>query len=247
MMSIQNDVLSLSARNVIPVVLPLLDTTAFDSVGFYCYQELQDWDFHYRADARAPTIAEFWWEDTRRMIWEDELANVDVAFPRGDVSEALLIEEPSSAYIDDRATPVPETIQEIVNRSFRHAVSRLVAELGPPSDRWQRGQVWPLMIEHMARLPGLGSPALAASGWWSTVNATGQRYGPSWRMVVELGDEIRAWGIYPGGQSGNPGSRFYDNAIEDWLAGEYYPLIMLRTSTESIPGESMKTTMRGVL
>jgi penicillin amidase len=43
-------------------------------------------------------------------------------------------------------------------------------------------------------------------------------------MVVELGDKIDAWGIYPGGQSGNPGSYFYDNQVEDWAQGKYYPL-----------------------
>src|SRR5690606_35582284 len=30
------------------------------------------------------------------------------------------------------------------------------------------------------------------------INATSERHGASWRMVVELGDEIKAFGIYPG-------------------------------------------------
>jgi penicillin amidase len=40
-------------------------------------------------------------------------------------------------------------------------------------------------------------------------------------MVVEMGPEIKAFGVYPGGQSGNPGSRFYDNFIPVWANGEY--------------------------
>ena len=31
-------------------------------------------------------------------------------------------------------------------------------------------------------------------------------------------------GIYPGGQSGFPGSRYYDNMINDWVKGELYDL-----------------------
>ena len=43
-------------------------------------------------------------------------------------------------------------------------------------------------------------------------------------MIVELTDSTEAWGIYPGGQSGNPGSKYYDNFIDDWAAGKYHKL-----------------------
>ena len=39
-------------------------------------------------------------------------------------------------------------------------------------------------------------------------------------MVVELGGEVRGWGTYPGGQSGNPASRRYDDRIPLWKNGE---------------------------
>jgi len=58
-------------------------------------------------------------------------------------------------------------------------------------------------------------------GYSGILNATGERHGASWRYVVEMGDEITAFGIYPGGQSGNPGSRFYDNFIKIWANGDY--------------------------
>jgi len=48
---------------------------------------------------------------------------------------------------------------------------------------------------------------------------------------VELGPEIKAYGLYPGGQSGNPGSPFYDNMIDDWNAGELYPLWFIKNET----------------
>ena len=48
--------------------------------------------------------------------------------------------------------------------------------------------------------------------------------GRSWRMIVELGSEIKAWGVYPGGASGNPGSPNYDSMIESWRTGELYEL-----------------------
>jgi len=50
-------------------------------------------------------------------------------------------------------------------------------------------------------------------------------------------------GIYPGGQSGNPGSRYYDNFIDDWAAGKYYSLNFLQTDevTSAIIGTQTLT------
>jgi len=53
------------------------------------------------------------------------------------------------------------------------------------------------------------------------LNATSERHGASWRMIVEMGENGEAWGIYPGGQSGNPGSKYYDNLLKKWANGEY--------------------------
>ena len=44
-------------------------------------------------------------------------------------------------------------------------------------------------------------------------------------MVVELGPEVRAWGTYPGGQSGNPASRWYLDRVPGWMAGQLDTLL----------------------
>ncbi|MNL77960.1 Penicillin amidase [compost metagenome] len=46
-------------------------------------------------------------------------------------------------------------------------------------------------------------------------------------MVVELGPTPKAYGIYPGGQSGNPGSPYYLNLLDKWEKGELNELIYL--------------------
>ena len=40
-------------------------------------------------------------------------------------------------------------------------------------------------------------------------------------MIVDFGD-MKGYCLFPGGESGNPGSKFYDNMIEKWAKGEYY-------------------------
>ena len=67
----------------------------------------------------------------------------------------------------------------------------------------------------------------------NTPNAITKTHGPSWRMIVHLTAETEAYGIYPGGQSGNPGSRFYQNFIDDWTVGKYYKLWIMKASEAS--------------
>jgi penicillin amidase len=43
-------------------------------------------------------------------------------------------------------------------------------------------------------------------------------------MIVELTPKTEAYGVYPGGQSGNPGSMYYDTFVDQWASGQYYPL-----------------------
>ena len=65
-----------------------------------------------------------------------------------------------------------------------------------------------------------------------SVNATTHHNGPSWRMVVELGPEPKAYGLYPGGQSGNPASPLYMNMLAKWEKGELNELIYLKSAEE---------------
>ncbi|MNY37888.1 Penicillin amidase [compost metagenome] len=66
-----------------------------------------------------------------------------------------------------------------------------------------------------------------------TINALSESNGPSWRMVVELGKTPKGHGVFPGGQSGNPGSAFYDNMIDTWASGKLYDLFFMQSANDS--------------
>jgi penicillin amidase len=65
-------------------------------------------------------------------------------------------------------------------------------------------------------------------------------------MVVDLDSTPKGRGVYPGGQSGNPGSAFYDNFVDGWMRGEYYDLVFLNDPEERNEHVVGTTTMRGV-
>jgi penicillin amidase len=44
-------------------------------------------------------------------------------------------------------------------------------------------------------------------------------------MVVDLDPSgVKAYGVYPGSQKGNPGNPWYGHMIDRWANGDYYEL-----------------------
>jgi penicillin amidase len=83
-------------------------------------------------------------------------------------------------------------------------------------------------VRHLAKLPAFSYEHLKIGGWGNTINAAKTDHGPSWRMIVEMGkDSVRAYGVYPGGQSGNPGSVHYADFVDQWVGGRYNRLLFL--------------------
>jgi penicillin amidase len=115
-------------------------------------------------------------------------------------------------------------------KAFRLAAAALQKE------ERENGLVWwkhkNPTIYHLLRksLMPFARTGLQVGGWGNTINALSHSHGPSWRMIVHLTAETEAYGVYPGGQQGNPGSRFYDAFVDTWAKGEYYRLWMMKPS-----------------
>jgi penicillin amidase len=60
------------------------------------------------------------------------------------------------------------------------------------------------------------------------VNASGVSH----RLFVDMSEPGRAWAAYPAGQSGQPGSDYYNDRVQETLRNEYHPLIMDRAEIE---------------
>jgi penicillin amidase len=61
-------------------------------------------------------------------------------------------------------------------------------------------------------------------------------------MVVELGPEVRAWGVYPGGQSGAPASARYRDRLSRWTMGQLDPILFPRTA-DAMDRKRIKSTL----
>lgn len=88
-------------------------------------------------------------------------------------------------------------------------------------------------IEHLAKIPTFSLDSIEIGGGQGILNAAHGKNGPSWRMIVEMSKPVKAWAIYPGGQSGNPLSSYYNNFVEPWRKGEYKQIILLKENDKA--------------
>jgi penicillin G amidase len=111
--------------------------------------------------------------------------------------------------------------------AFKTTVSNLSKQLGPDPNTWTWGRVHTRVLENLARISGLDYGPRADRGDANTPLAAPDfpsSHGPSWRMVVDWGSGTFS-GIYPGGQSENPASQWYENRVDAWWDGRYAPML----------------------
>jgi penicillin amidase len=109
--------------------------------------------------------------------------------------------------------------------AFRTTVRQLTAQLGPDTAGWRWDRVHTSEIPSLLEAGPLGHGPEPAGGNRFTVNAAEgeltSSFGPSYRLVVSWTGvgAARASSIYPGGQSENPASEWYQDLVPDWSAG----------------------------
>jgi penicillin amidase len=157
------------------------------------------------------------------------------------VAMLRLLDDPDSWWVQQAGGR-----EAVLTRSLQQAVSWLRSELGPDPKGWQWGRIHRASFEHPL---GLQKPLdrvfnrgpFAIGGDTDTVCQTAMNpedpydnkaWAPSFRQIVDLGDLSRSVIINPPGQSGHLASPHYDDLIEPWLKGEYYPMLWTREQVE---------------
>ncbi|MDX1904198.1 MAG: penicillin acylase family protein [Thermonemataceae bacterium] len=230
---LQNDVFAVHASKALPLMLQKLDTISLqkDKISTHIYQTLKKWNYLYQADAQGATFFEVWFGEFRKALWQDELAWIP-NYPNTDQTMRILLKDSTSYWVDDKSTPQKENIGFLINESYKKAIQQLKSKHKDKDENWAWGKYKNFHLDHLL-IPNLGLKDLATSGSVRTINATSDDHGPSWRMIVVLGANTpKAYGIYPGGQSGNPGSFYYANMVESWRIGELEELIFLKKNTK---------------
>ncbi len=249
MMKLQNNVYNIMAEEMLPILFSQVDVTQLKPVAYRYYQEVKKWNLLASPESRGQTIYQTWFDSLRTGIWRDELEKAGPPFmlPSEQTTMEILKRDPTAyGFVDNKNTPEIETLREVVTASLNKASEPLAgAEIAGKLSWAAFKQV---TIYHLLRedLMPFGITGLDVGGWRNTINAVTDTHGPSWRMIVQLSSETEAYGVYPGGQSGNPGSRYYDNSVSDWAGGKYYRLWLMNEDEWKDPRVKFTMSFSGV-
>ncbi len=224
-MDLQNDVYNQKAADILPLMLDSLELSALSAEEQDTYDVLRRWNYRNTVSQSAPAIFRTWWRGLRRQIWDEFISDEITLDPPSDaVTIHLMKHSPNDTIFDSKLTTTAETLNDLIQESFQEAhqsIEKWEEEHGQPVN-W--GDYKSTSIQHMLRLDPFSLDNIPVGGGRNIVSANSERHGASWKMVVELGKPVKAWGVYPGGQSGNPGSYFYTNMVSTWAKGEYFPI-----------------------
>jgi penicillin amidase len=215
MMAIQLDNYGQMASEVLPLLLELVPQAR---------AELGSWDYNYDAESAEAGRFQRWYDTLFALTWDElEQPGLSLTLPENHATIALMHRDPQSPWFDLRSTAQVEDLSALASSAWDRSE-------GSAAPTWWQTKSTSIM--HLLKLEPFSEQGVACGGNRNILNATSERHGPSWRMVVELSDPPRAWGIYPGGQSGNPLDPAYTDQVADWARGAYRELLFLQSETD---------------
>lgn len=230
MQRLQADNYNVFAEMARPVLLRNLDENGLTAEEKKYVDILKNWDLRNDINAKGATVFKCIWDSLEAAVWGDEIRKSLLPLPKPDAStllETVLRGDSSFRFMDDINTPgKTESFADDLLTAIKKAAPHLKQLEAENKLEWAKMK--DTKVNHLLKIPGLSRLHLPIGGGEHIINATKETHGPSWRMIVHLTDEIEAYGVYPGGQSGNPGSKYYDTFVDYWAAGKYYRILFLQ-------------------
>ncbi|MBL7092655.1 penicillin acylase family protein [candidate division KSB1 bacterium] len=242
MQQFQGDIVDLRAQRLLPAILSAGERLGKDNPDVQkVLSYFRGWDGSVDKELAAPLIFRTFLSSYDQAIWNDELGTRRRRAKTA-VLERLTLEDPRSVWFDDQRTDRIETRDEIILKSLIETLQILHKYVSVDSTQWKWGLHNKIHINHLSHLKGLGFPPFPNNGNNNTISMMGGTVAPLWRLVVEMAEDGRRVGVYPGGQSGNPASPHYDEGIIPWANHQYFELNMPK-SAEEIPENQVESVL----
>ena len=228
MQALQTNNYNVFAATARPALMKYIQTDKLSTNAKRMVEELTHWNLFNEEGSKGITVFKIIWDSVEQAVWGDELAGSPIPLTKPDdyvILDQMLKDSNWSIADDIRTKDKIENFKDQVTLGVENATKKLLALEKENKITWALFKA--TRVLHLTKIPALSRMNLPIGGGMNIINATTDVHGPSWRMIVHLTDEIEAYGLYPGGQSGNPGSPYYDSFVDYWAAGKYYRLLFL--------------------
>ena len=237
MEKLQNDVLSIPARELITLLRHGATSPSAEM------QLLLSWNADVTRESPAAALFEIWFQELSREL----LRKVAPESSWGILQELL-----PSEVVQYLSRPDPTVFganpesgrDQLLVDCLQTAAQHLIALQGPDPKNWSWGKLHVVQFRHpLDKAPNASFMDLgpvSRPGDDETVDATGydddsfaQRYGASYREIIDTSDWDKSVAINVPGQSGQPGSVHYSDLLSLWSEGKYFPLLYSRPAIET--------------
>lgn len=245
---LQNDVYSYQARDIIGIILPVLQQSDLHTIQ-RALPYLQNWDFRYVQSATAATLLDMFFINFVENLFRAEMGDafygnfIKMENMPVRVTTHMLKHGSTWLKTDGGDTTYRDSL---IVASMHQTVRVLELSLGSNASEWRWENLHtitfrpPLFYEASLEEDApnalkmivnnvLSRGPFAVPGHSMTVNNTQyswekpyeQTLGASIRRIVDLSDLSRSESVIPTGQSGNPLERHFGDQTELWLSGKY--------------------------
>ncbi|HVZ56388.1 MAG TPA: penicillin acylase family protein [Chitinophagaceae bacterium] len=230
MKKLQNDYFNVTAEDARPALLKYVREAELGPAARKYLGVFREWDLQAGPNETGQTVFQSWWDTLKRVVYRDELekAGPNPAWPDDQTLLEAMLRDSAYVFTDNINTAKKESWSDDITMALQKAAPELMSEEAAGKLTWVKHK--DSHIYHLLKSILPFAEAIPVGGWGNVINATTKSHGPSWRMIVHLNVLTEAYGVYPGGQSGNPGSRYYDDFVDTWARGQYYTLWMMKRS-----------------
>ncbi|WP_161971183.1 penicillin acylase family protein [Edaphocola flava] len=215
MMQLQNSAYSMLAEQLYPAIQLYVPQLKWED---------QQHPYLLSKDSKDATFFHILWYTLGRNIWQSSLGRYPALVrPDDAVTLQLLLHDSVAANKPILETIAGKAMGALVQESYKQATDSFEKVKAANGGAWYLSKQ--TTVKHLSEQAAFSFTNLPTGGDYNTLNAMQGRKGPSWRMVVDMDPNgIKAYGIYPGGQSGHPGSKFYSAYMQQWADGTYNQL-----------------------
>lgn len=231
MMELHQNSVSYKAKDALPIMLSKIDAASLNEEQKKILEKLNNWNHSYDVESHAASYFDDWYEEFYDLTFDEVSSLKDsmaVKMPRDWVLVKKLEDNVSDRFFDIVTTSKVENADDLILLAFTKMTENFEEKDDHKWTSYNKRR-----IEHIASIPSFSVNDVQAPGHGDVINAYNEVWGPSWRMIVELDkNKVNAYGVFPGGQSGNPGSPFYKTGIDNWTNGKYFKLNFVKAKED---------------
>jgi penicillin G amidase len=245
MEAIQLDNTNSFAVDALPVLMKRLAGAVLDERQQAAVEKLRQWNGEYSLHDEHARLFELWWRNIRDYTWDElKLFPFYAPTPHDYVLLDMIEHDPADSFFDRQGTSAREDAAAIVRSAFIDALDAYDSQRKERSVQW--GVVNKAYLMHPTNIPAFSRMGLPSAGCPDAIDAVSAGWGPSWRMIVQLGERPVVVGVFAGGESGDPASGHYDDFVDAWNKGRYFPLNFYLSADEAAKQTAARWTLKSI-